>query len=127
MGALTLTSLNTIDLGNVASIISFADSHNAIWTGSLRILNWTGTLGTGNGTDQVYFGTNSSGLSSTQLSQISFFSDGGTTLLGTAQILADGEIVPLAPVPEPATWIGATLTLGAMLLATRHRLRRFRA
>lgn len=127
MGALTLTSTNTIDLGNFASIISFADSHNETWAGTLRILNWTGTIGTGNGTDQVYFGTDANGLTSSQLNQISFYSDNGTTLLGTAQILGDGEIVPLAAVPEPATWIAGALTLAAILLGVRHRLRPFRA
>jgi autotransporter-associated beta strand protein len=126
MGALTLTSTATIDLGNLASIISFADSHNEMWTGSLRILNWTGTIGTGDGTDQVYFGTDSNGLSSTQLNQISFFSDDGTTLLGTAQILADGEIVPLAPVPEPATWIVGALALAAVGFTQRRKLRGLR-
>jgi autotransporter-associated beta strand protein len=122
MGALTLTSASTIDLSNLASIISFADSHNQTWTGSLRILNWTGTIGTGGGTDQVYFGTDPNGLTLAQLNQISFYSDGGTMLLGTAQILADGEIVPLEPIPEPATWIGAALTLGAIGLTQGKRI-----
>lgn len=113
MGALTLTLANTIDLGTNSSLISFADSSGQSWTGAtLRILNWTGTIGTGDGTDQVYFGTTAGGLTQAQLDQISFYSDAaGLTFLGTGMILTDGEVVP---VPEPATWIGGALALGAI-------------
>jgi autotransporter-associated beta strand protein len=122
LGALTLAAASTIDLSSGSSIISFADSHGQTWNGALRILNWTGTVGVGDGTDQVYFGTDTNGLTSTQLNQISFYSDGGTTLLGTAQILADGEIIPLAPVPEASTWFAAALALGATAFISRRRL-----
>jgi hypothetical protein len=37
-------------------------------------------------------------------------------LLGTAQILPDGEVVP---VPEPATWICVALGLGLIFLVRR--------
>lgn len=125
MGALTLTSASTIDLGTVASVLAFADSHLSGWTGALRILNWSGSL-TGDGTDQVYFGTNSGGLTTAQLNQISFYSDGGSTLLGTAAILADGEIIPALPIPEPSTWIGGAMAFGAIVFVSRRRLRSVR-
>ena len=122
MGALTLTLTNTIDLGTGNSIISFADSSGQTWTGAtLRIVNWTGTVGLGDGTDQVYFGTTSGGLNQGQLDQISFYSDAaGLNFLGTGMILPDGEVVP---VPEPATWAGAALALGAILWRRRRHLR----
>ena len=120
MGALTLASASTIDLGTAASIIAFANS-NGTWTGTLRILNWSGSLG-GNGTDQVYFGTDATGLGSTQLDQISFYSDAaGLNFLGTATILSDGEVVPM---PEPSTWIGAGLALIGAGFMHRRRLAR---
>jgi len=121
MGAFTLTLASTIDLGSGASIISFDDSSAQTWAGGLRIVNWTGTVGIGDGTDQVYFGTTADGLNPSQLNQISFYSDSGLTLLGTAQILADGEIVPggIVAVPEPATWVGVALPLAAILLGRR--------
>ncbi|HEX8898510.1 MAG TPA: autotransporter-associated beta strand repeat-containing protein, partial [Chthoniobacterales bacterium] len=125
MGALTLTSPSTIDLGTIASVIAFANS-NGTWTGTLKILNWTGSL-SGNGTDQIYFGTDTSGLTSTQLSQISFYSDAtGTNFLGFGSWAPDndGEVVPLQPIPEPATWVGGALALGAIAFASRKRFRR---
>lgn len=120
MGALTLLSSSVIDLANGASLLAFANSSAETWTGTLSIHNWTGTIGVGDGTDQIYFGSDATGLSLTQLSQILFFSDGGTTLLGSGQILMDGEVVP---VPEPSTWIGAALALGAIGFTQRRRLR----
>ena len=120
MGALTLLSSSVIDLANGASLLAFANSSSQAWTGTLSIHNWTGTIGVGDGTDQIYFGSDATGLSLTQLSQILFFSDGGTTLLGSGQILMDGEVVP---VPEPSTWVGAALALGAIGFTQRRRLR----
>lgn len=117
MGALTLTSASTIDLANGASIIAFANS-KGVWGGALRILNWSGNLG-GDGTDQVYFGSNASGLNATQLDQISFYSDNGVAFLGTARILTDGEVVP---VPEASTWAAAGLAVAAVAFSQRRRL-----
>jgi hypothetical protein len=51
-------------------------------------VNWTGTAGTGAGTDQVIFGTTSAGLTAGQVSQIHFQGFNGAT------ILANGEVVP---------------------------------
>jgi autotransporter-associated beta strand protein len=120
MGALTLLSSSIIDLGNAASLLAFANSSAETWAGTLSIHNWTGTIGNGNGTDQLYFGSDSTGLTGTQLSQILFFSDGGTTLLGSGQILGDGEVVP---VPEPTTWAAGALAFGAIAFLQRRRFR----
>src|SRR5256714_2873325 len=128
MGALTLQSSSIIDLSNGASIIAFANSalQAANWSGTLSIYNWTGNTITGNGTDQLYFGTNATGLTPTQLLQISFYSDSGSTFLGFGSwgTDLDGEVVPLAAVPEPGTWIGAALALGAIAFTQRNRLSR---
>lgn len=121
MGALTLASNSIIDLANGASIIAFAPSGGQTWAGTLSIYNWTGTPGVGGGTDQLYFGNDASGLNSTQLSQIVFYSDSGTTPLGMGMILSNGEVTP---VPEPGTWAAAALALGAVALTQRRRFRR---
>lgn len=122
IGVLTLQSSSIIDMGSSTSIIAFANSKAASWTGTLKIYNWTGTPNTGGGTDQLYFGSDNTGLTSAQLSQIQFFSDSGVTLYGGATtILGNGEVVP---VPEPGTWIGGALALGAIALTQRRRLRR---
>jgi autotransporter-associated beta strand protein len=121
IGALTLTSASTIDLGSLTSILAFADSHTQTWAGTLRITNWSGSS-TGDGADQVYFGSTSSGLSASQLSKITFYSDSaGTMLLGTATILPDGEVVPV-PVPEPSTWAAGALAFAFVGYTQRRRL-----
>ncbi len=123
IGALTLQSSSIIDLSNGASILAFANSSAQTWTGTLKIYNWSGNPITGNGTDQLYFGNDATGLTLAQLSQISFYSDAGTTLLGTGAwgVDLDGEVVPTA-IPEPGTWIGAGLALAAIAVTQRKRL-----
>jgi autotransporter-associated beta strand protein len=128
VGALTLQSSSIIDLGSGASILALANSSllAASWNGTLSIYNWSGTMVTGNGTDQLYFGNNALGLTASQLAQISFYSDNGSTFLGIGSwgLDLDGEVVPVVPVPEPSTWIGAGLALAAMAWTQRRRLRR---
>ena len=107
IGALTLQSSSIIDM--------------ASWSGTLKIYDWTGTVGTGNGTDQLYIGANNTtqGLTSAQLSDIIFYSDAGITQIAGATIqLADGEVVP---VPEPSTWVAGALALAAVGYTQRRR------
>ncbi len=119
IGALTLQSNSIINLGNGASVIAFANSSSQAWTPSttLSIYNWTGSP-SGGGTDQVYFGNDNTGLTASQLAEITFYSDSGVTALGIAQILADGEIVPVA-VPEPGTWFAAALLASTLIFLPR--------
>jgi autotransporter-associated beta strand protein len=123
IGALTLSSSSLIDLAAGASILAFANSSAQTWTGTLSIYNWSGTPVTGNGTDQLYFGTDATGLTATQLSQIAFYSDSGTTFLGIGgyALDMDGE---LGPVPEPATWFVGALAFGGLGFRERRRIRK---
>ncbi len=131
LGALTLTASSIIDLASGAGTagntnLTFAASNGATWTGgaTLSIYNWGGTAANGavlgSGTDSLHFGATSAGLNSGQLAQIIFYSDTGTTSLGSAAILSDGSVVP---VPEPVTVIAGALALG--LLGYRQRKRLF--
>jgi len=98
MGALTLTSSSTIDLGTGGSILDFTDGiRNG---GTLTVANWQGNFD-GGGTDQIRFG---SSLGSNFLDQV-FWQDQG--ILGARQLIT-GEIVP---VPEPASIFAAGLLL----------------
>ena len=122
-GALTLTSSSIIDMGNGASILNFANSSSQSWAPGaiISIWNYTGNNEGGGGIDQLYFGTDNTGLTPTQLSQFQFYSDAGITPFysGTqGTMLADGEVVP---VPEPATWIGGFLALGVIGYTQRRR------
>ena len=97
VGTLTLSSSSIIDFGTFAggNTLIFGDSHGASWTGvGLSIWNWTA------GTDHLYFGNSSGGLTSVQSGLIHLFSDGGSTSLGSASIGSSGEI---SAVPEPSS------------------------
>jgi autotransporter-associated beta strand protein len=123
MGAVTLLSSSIIDLGGGASVIAFASSSAQTWTGTISIYNWSGIPGAGNGTDQLYFGTDTTGLTTEQLGQIAFYSDSGTTFLGTAGYAndLDGEVVP---VPETSTWFATALAFGALGFTQLRRMRK---
>jgi fibronectin-binding autotransporter adhesin len=103
VGQLTLATA-TLDLGTGASVLQFSSSSAQTWTGILSITNWSGSP-TGGGTDQVYFGSFSSGLTPAQVAEVRFVDPAGFDP-GTyaAQILPTGEITA---VPEP----GAALSL----------------
>src|SRR5213079_812282 len=123
LSALTLSATSVINMGASNSILAFANSSAQTWTGTLSIYNWTGTPVTGNGTDQLYFGNDSTGLTTAQLGEINIYSDNGTSFLGAATILADGEIVP---VPEPATWFAGSLAVVGVGGVWLQRIRRRR-
>lgn len=125
MGAVTLSSSSTIDMGNGASVLAFANSSAQTWVGTLTILNWSGTPFFGGGTDQLFFGTDTSGLSATQLAQIAFYSDSGNTYLGTAAFTGDGG--EITPVPEAGTWLAGALVFGAIGFMQRRQMRKFLA
>ncbi|MGA2051986.1 MAG: autotransporter-associated beta strand repeat-containing protein [Opitutales bacterium] len=119
LGTLTLSASSTINLGNGASIINYANSSAEPWVtggvggaGLLYITNWSGNVD-GGGTDQLIFGSSNTSLTAAQLDQIVFVNPfGNVTDPGieyNATILSDGEVVPDAvfvPVPEPGTWAG---------------------
>jgi fibronectin-binding autotransporter adhesin len=120
-GALKLNNGTSIlDFGAGADSLTFADSNLVAggWTGHLSIYNWGGD-------DSLFFGTNADGLSSTELSLITFYSDNGTTSLGGAAIGADGSVT-VAAIPEPATTTMALLGLGTVVCLVFRR-RRFAA
>jgi hypothetical protein len=129
MGQLGLSTNGTIILADSSAIVRFADSSALNWepNSRLTIVGWRGSY-SGNGSNQVYFGTTSGGLTLSMLSQVEFLNPAGIPP-GTynARILSTGEIVPDnsgAPPPwlvnnwtnpvsarwdSPANWSLATL------------------
>lgn len=93
--------------------LSFANSSSDVWSNgiTLTVTNWGGALGGGGG-DQLIFGDDSTGLTTSQLAQIQFVNPigvpGGTY---PARILASGEVVPSAPLQLMFTQQGAALIL----------------
>lgn len=78
-----------------AAVLRFANSSTAAWgnPAMLAIEGWHGSVN-GGGAHQIYFGTNSTGLSPQQLAQIQFLNPAGSSGSYPAAILASGEIVP---------------------------------
>ena len=109
VGALTLTGNSVIDvreLEGTNNALHFASSFlEQGWAKntSLSIWNWDSS-----DTNHIYFGTDSKGLSETQLQQISFYSDFGNSFIGNAFISNTGEITTI---PEAQTVITAMLIL----------------
>lgn len=121
LGALTLSANSTLDLASGTSVIQYAASSGNTWTGTLKILNWTGSA-TGGGSDQVLFGATNGGLSSTQLSDILFVNPTGFIVGNySAKILSGGEIVPFLVSPEPATTITGAVLVVLLIISEARR------
>ena len=100
MGTVNLADNSTIALGSGSHSLNFANSSAVAWTSAktLTITGWTGTSGNSGTSGQIFFGTDNTGLTTTQLSQITF------TGFGTnhAIILSTGEIVPCISATTPS-------------------------
>lgn len=96
VGTLLLNNNATIGLGSGSHSLIFANSSSIVWNASatLTINGWVGTAGNTGTEGKVFFGSSTSGLTSTQLAQITF-----TGFNPGAQILSTGEIVPIPPLP----------------------------
>jgi hypothetical protein len=117
--SLTLTGNSVIDFANLAGNSSLSFGEFVMNGNSLSIHNWSGTTLAGIQSD-TQIGTTTrlfaaSGLSQSDLNNISFYSGSGTGFLGNA-LWTGGEIVP---VPEPGVVIVACMLLGWLLVANR--------
>lgn len=117
-GNLTLTNNSIIDFGSGNAEIRFTGSTiTGLTTRTLSIYNWTGTTATPNGTDQLFFDDS---LSSSELFNIRFYSDAGSTYLGAGMQFASGEVVP---VPEAKSVITTLLLVALAFQQVRKRRR----
>jgi hypothetical protein len=91
LGTLKIANNTSIALGTSLHDLRFAASDTVEWTPNtiLTIFNWKGTLGNTGTEGRIFFGSNTSGLSAAQLSQIRF--DG---ICAKAMLRANGELVP---------------------------------
>ena len=109
VGALTLTGNSVIDvreLEGTKNALHFASSFlEQGWAKNTNLSIWNWDF---SDTKHIYFGTDSKGLSETQLQQISFYSDFGNSFIGNAFISNTGEITTI---PEAQTIITAMLIL----------------
>ena len=114
LGTLTVTENSTINLGTGNHSVIFSASNSASWTSgkTLNVLGWTGTAGASGTAGKLFSGAAASGLTSTQLAQITF-----TGYTGTAKILSTGEFVPFAACTTP-TAQPTSLTLSSVTKTT---------
>ena len=91
--------------------VRFRDSHQIPWTPpGLFILNWDAT----NGPDHIYVGTNSQGLTASQVGLVTFTNPRGMPPGNyPAVILPTGELVPSSGVPT----LGLTSQPGGLVLS----------
>jgi autotransporter-associated beta strand protein len=103
---LLLDASSSIVLASQNHDIRFANSSSLIWNSgaTLTIFNWQGTPGFSGTAGQIFIGTDSNGLTASQLGQISFngFPNG-------AMLLPSGELVP-APSNLPVTFLGMSVS-----------------
>ena len=132
LGAMTLASgigARVIDFGVTSGVLTLA-SLSAASNLPLHIWNWSGTTGTGGGTDRLVISGGFLG-GSLAASNVSFFSGSGTGLYSEATTFTSGgELVPSVSVsvPEPGTFFpAAVLVAAAFLRRRRGRCRTVRA
>ena len=108
LGRLSLSASSTLELLSGGSFV-FADTSGMAWTGNLSII---GTFTDG---ASIRFGTTGSGLTTTQLNQI--------TINGsTASINSSGFLTLASAIPEPSTYAafaGAVVFVGAAVYRRR--------
>jgi fibronectin-binding autotransporter adhesin len=123
LGAMTLAGgagARVIDFGVTSGVLTLA-SLSAASNLPLHIWNWSGTTGTGGGTDQLVISDGFLG-GSLAASNVSFFSGSGTGLYSEATTFTSGgELVPSVSVavPEPGTFFPAAVLVAAAFLRRR--------
>jgi hypothetical protein len=96
LGTLSLEQgTNAIYLPAGPAALRFANSGAVVWENSalLTIEGWNGSV-SGGGAHQVLFGSNSTGLTSSQVAQVRFHNPNGANGYYPATLLNTGEIVP---------------------------------
>ncbi len=97
MGRLGLSTNGTINLQSSSLVVRFADSSALSWdlNSRLTIAGWNGSY-SGNGANQIYFGSTGGGLTAGKLAQVRFLNPGGSPPgYYNARILSNGEVVPV--------------------------------
>lgn len=126
MGALTLAASSTIDFTSANSSNLLFDSLTYTPGSAVTIAHWTGTQFADNAAatnDRLLF-ISSTGLTDAQLASFQFTDDSGALLGSGATEIAFNGYFEIVPIPEPGTWMGAALAMGAILLTQRRRFSR---
>jgi hypothetical protein len=124
IGPLTLSSTSTIDFGSSNnSILEFSGLGTHTSGAILQITNWDGTPGSGGSGDRLLFVGLATNFATAYLpTEVSFNGVPGYFLV-QFDILSD-PYYEVTAIPEPATWIGGALGLGAIAFSRQQRRRR---
>ncbi|CAM3089881.1 PEP-CTERM sorting domain-containing protein [Rariglobus hedericola] len=108
-----LTAASVIDLGSAASALVFSDSSGVAWDPSigLSFINFDA------GVDSIKIGTNSNGLTVTQLGQI--------TINGLAATIDSNGFLAISAIPEPTTYAAFVGALSLGWVAARRKRRAY--
>jgi hypothetical protein len=109
MGTLTISSNSTIHLGTGSNSLKFT-AVGATFTG-LTVTGWSGSAGNSGTAGQLFVGTTSAGLNTTQLGVTTF-----TGYPSTGAILATGEVVPVNTGPIVVTTAATSVTTTSAVL-----------
>ncbi len=113
MGQLGLSANGTISLGNQPLVLRFVDSSPLNWDSNSRLTieGWSGSY-FGNGSNQIYIGNTSGGLTPSQLSQVRFLNPVGSPPgYYDARLLSNGEVVPVSAAALQSSRSGERLVL----------------
>jgi fibronectin-binding autotransporter adhesin len=115
----------TLDFGTAATAntVRFANSSGIAWdpVGQLTVMNWNGNVDIGGGADQIFVGTDGTGLTTEQAGLLKFLVPGTPSGFLYGAILPTGEVVAsTTAVPEPSAVVGlAALATGGLLRRRR--------
>jgi len=103
----------TFSLPPANCVVHFVNSSSVAWSlgAWFSIAGWNGSPA-GGGQHQIIFGSNSSGLTAQQVSQIQFVNPSGVSGVFPAAILPTGEVVPARLLVSQRTSNGFTLQWG---------------
>jgi fibronectin-binding autotransporter adhesin len=117
MGALVVTGAAELALGRGNSVLTFANSTSKPWAdAALSITGWSGLV-SGGGAERVLF--DAAGLTTEQLSSISFLNPLGFDPGTYSAKFVNNELVPDLLIPEPSAM--ALVVLGAAVAGSRRR------
>jgi hypothetical protein len=118
LGALLLGvsmgSASTLTFPSSPAVLRFGNSSGVTWSNqaTLTIERWNGSPA-GGGADQLFFGSDATGLTAQELSQIRFHNPDGFAGYFPARILATGEVVPARLLAERRNGNQLILTWGS--------------
>jgi uncharacterized protein (TIGR03382 family) len=115
--SLSGSAVAIIDLGGSTSQLTFSGI-SSTWSGVLSVWNWNGSIwNAGSASNTRLFFTDAT-TNSGNISGVQFFSDSGSTPVGSGAAFIGNELVA---VPEPSGFFSAVVLVGMAAMGRRRR------